>query len=103
MAFFVPPGGFAGLRQQAPAVRNTTARATGTRMGTTTKRKRRRKGKRKAKSKYGGGGMSAVKTKGIRGRGKSPYSRRMKRKSKGPKFGSPAFNKKHGVGQYAKR
>lgn len=98
MAFFVPPGGFAGLRQQAPAVRNTTARATGARMGGTTRKRRRRK-----KSKYGGGGLSQVKTKGIRGRGKSPYSRRMKRKSKGPKFGSPAFNKKHGVGQFSKK
>lgn len=100
MAFFVPPGGFAGLRQQAPAVRNTTARATGSRMGSTGRKRRRRK---KAKSRYGGGGLAPVKTKGIRGRGKSPFSRRMKRKSKGPKFGSPAFNKKHGVGQFRKK
>lgn len=82
--FIVPPGGFAGFSQMTPASRASLFPRGS---GGGTRRKRRGKKKRAAS--------------GMR---KSRSTRRSSRtKRKGPKFGSPAFQKLHKVGKYAKK
>lgn len=77
----VPPGGFAGFAQMVPAQRASLF--PGSRSpGRSTARRRRRKSAKRAS-------------------GRTRSSR--KRGTRKLKFGSPAFQKYHGVGKYAKK
>lgn len=82
-SFIVPPGGFAGFSQMTPASRASLF-----------PRGRATTGRRKRRSKKNGGSGS---------RKRMRSSKRTSRKRKGPKFGSPAFQKLHKVGKYAKK
>lgn len=90
-SFFVPPGGFAGFSQMTPASRASLVG--GARGAISGKRRRRKKrksasGKRRKRVKLGTARKRAGRT-ASRGRG--------------PKFGSPAWQKKYKVGKYAKK
>lgn len=82
MAFIVPPGGFAGFSQMAPASRAALGRPNFNSRGL---KKRKRKARKASRSATG--------------------ARRTTRRAKGsrkPKFGSPAWQKKYKVGAYRK-
>lgn len=76
---FLPPGGLAGFSQMTPASRLALTKGTSSTGG----RRRRRKAKKATRRASG--------------------KRRSTRKKKGPKFGSPAFQKLHKVGKYRRK
>lgn len=81
---FIPPGGFAGFAQMTPASKVSLV------------------GTGKGAQRVGGKRKKRVSRASGRKRG-GVSRRRPSSRKKGPKFGTPAFNKKHGVGQFAKK
>ena len=83
MAFTVPPGGFAGFSQMAPASKASLFPGGRTRTGSGVRRRRK-----------GSSSKRTTRARVVRA-GKSRKGRKMK-------FGSPAWQKKYKVGKYRK-